>query len=130
MAVTDLFGVSLFSPRTNQDVNNARTSYSNQSTSSYAPVSTYTDARQLTLILSSPGASSSSKKADSVSAMSSPNTTPALTSSPNLAGSSGAEASTGQAPSLLGGIFGNGSNTFLIVAIIAGAVVLSSRGGK
>lgn len=125
MSVSDFLKLGIASPSTNQNTDNSRLSYSSQYTSTYSPISNVTDNRQLTLIMSSPYASSESKKADKSDATSSPYTSPSLSNTPNLSGSSNADASTGQ-PSILGSLFG-GSNTLLIAGLIVGGAILLSR---
>ena len=124
--LSDLLGVNVLSPTTTSYPNQSRQSYTNQSTttSTYAPVSNTTDARQLILVLNSPYATTTTKKADNVAATSTPTSTPTSTTSPNLSGSSTTSPTTGQ-PSLLSGIFGDFGTPLLIGAAIIGVVLIA-----
>ena len=121
--------LGLFSPKSTQNSNvvNTTTSSQYQSTqnSNYSTTSTFTDSRQLILILNSPNSTTSTKKNDAVSSASTPSLTsnPSNTNTPSTSTSLTPSNSTGQ-PSILGSLFGDSSNILLIGAVLVGAVLI------
>jgi len=135
MAFGKILGLDLFSPQSTQNSNVVNTSTSNQyqstQNSTYSPTNTYTDSRQLILVLNSPGSTTTTKKADAASTASNPSlsSNPLMTNTPTLTASNTPTSSVGQ-PSLLGGLFGDGSNLLIIGGVVLLGVVLLSGGKK
>ena len=114
-----------FSPKLNADVDQSRqaNSYQTSTTSTYAPVSQFTDSRQLVLILNSAGATTNTKKADSAAASSAPSTTPTFSASPSAAGENKSPLSLPEFS-----LFGGGLPSALIIGgVVVGAFLLLRR---
>lgn len=124
--------VDLFSPKINADIpiDQSKKSYSTQTETqtTYAPVNTYTDSRQLVLVLNSAGANTTTKKQDSTIPSSNPTQGATQNASPDLSGSASAMPSlTLPKLDILGGL--NPTNLLIGGLVVVGAVMIL-RGKK
>lgn len=114
----------------NVPIDQSKKSYSTQTETqtTYAPVNTYTDSRQLVLVLNSAGATTTTKKQDSTTPSSNPTQGATQNASPDLSGSASAMPSlTLPKFDLLGGL--NPTNLLIGGLVVVGAVMVL-RGKK
>ncbi len=130
MANFPITGLNLFSDPSSSNLDYKQSSDSRQysTSSNYAPVNTFTDSRQLILVLNSAGATTNTKKQDSVAASSAPTAGGPQSNTPSISGSAGVQqAPTGFLGGALSGITGGLATPLIIGAVIIGGVLILTR---